>query len=496
MSIAAPTRPLTGAHAGSAPATPKRRLSWYARFDAMLAASDAAMITLAVVAVSVWRFGEDMWLPVAGSRLDYPLVSVIIAFLWWVVLDARQSRDRGVIGHGLEEYRRVMNASLFAFAAIAIGSYLLQVDLSRAYFLVLLPVGTTLLLMGRWACRQVLHRRRALGGALTPTVVVGSASEMPSVVRDLNRNRNAGYKPVALAVPAADVNAPELRSPELAELPTIALSQLKEHLDEHRADAVVVVPGMSRHKVRNLAWQLENLSVELMFLPSLVDVAGPRLTVSQMQDLSLVRVDLPRYSGWNYALKRLFDIIVSCVALVATAPIIFVAIILIKLDSPGPAIFRQERIGLRGEPFTIHKLRTMTVDAEARAAGLIAKAGGKALHFKMVNDPRVTRVGKVLRRLSIDELPQFWTVLRGDMSVIGPRPQLAREVAEYSDEAMRRLLIKPGITGLAQVSGRSNMTPKDAIAADLRYVENWSPTGDIVLVLRTIWTIVRTHGAL
>lgn len=475
--------------------TTRAALTWYARYDLMLGASDAVLITLAVLAVSVWRFGEDAWLPVAGSGLEYPVVSFGIALLWWVALDARGSRDRGVIGHGLDEYRRVMNASLYAFSAIAIASYLVHVDLSRAYFLVLLPVGTTLLLLGRWTCRQVLHRRRAIGGAFTPTIVVGAASEVHGVVRDLTRNRHAGYKPVAVAVPTAEVDAEELKTLELAGVPTIAISRLKSHLDEHRAGAVVVVPGLPRHKVRNLAWQLENSSVELMFLPSLVDVAGPRLAINQVQDLSLVRVDLPRYDGWSYALKRLFDIVMSAIALALLAPVIVIAAILVKLEDGHPALFRQERVGLGGGTFTIHKLRTMSIDAEDRVAALIEQAGGKALHFKMRNDPRITRTGSFLRRYSIDELPQFWTVLRGDMSIVGPRPQLAREVAEYSNESMRRLLVKPGITGLAQVRGRSDMTPEEAIAADLRYVENWSLTGDLAIVFRTIGALIRREGA-
>lgn len=496
MSIAAPTRPLPGARGTSAPAaTQRRRLSWYARFDLMLAASDAVMITLAVVAVSVWRFGEDMWLPVAGSRLDYPLVSVIIAFLWWVVLDARQTRDRGVIGHGLEEYRRVMNASLSAFAAIAIASYLLHVDLSRAYFLVLLPVGTVLLLAGRWTCRQVLHRRRAVGGAVTPTIVAGAVSEVQGVVRDLTRNRNAGYQPVAVAVPTAELDAPELNTPELAGVPIIAISRLKEHLDQHRAGAVVVVPGLSRQKVRNLAWQLENSSVELLFLPSLVDMAGPRVTVSQMQDLSLLRVDLPRYTGWNYALKRAFDVAFSASVLLVLLPVFAVIAALIKREDGGPILFRQARVGLGGEEFVIHKFRSMHLDAEARLAALRDQRGEGGPLFKMEDDPRMTKIGRILRKYSLDELPQFWTVLKGSMSVVGPRPHLASELAEYPDEGLRRLLIKPGITGLWQVSGRSDLSFADAVRLDLRYVENWSLTGDLTIILRTIRTVLESSGA-
>ncbi|WP_241660264.1 sugar transferase [Propioniciclava tarda] len=475
--------------------TTRAALTWYARYDLMLGASDAVLITLAVLAVSVWRFGEQLWLPVVGSELDYPLVSFIIALLWWVVLDARGSRDRGVVGHGLDEYRRVMNASLYTFSAVAITSYLFHVDLSRAYFLVLLPVGTALLLLGRWTCRQVLHRRRAIGGAFTPTIVVGAASEVPGVVRDLTRNRNAGYKPVAVAVPTAEVDAEELKNLELAGVPTIAISRLKSHLDEHRAGAVVVVPGLPRHKVRNLAWQLENSSVELMFLPSLVDVAGPRITVTQMQDVCLTRVALPRFTGWNYALKRLFDLAFSSLALLLLAPVLAVIAVLIKREDGGPILFRQTRVGLGGEEFVIHKFRSMHMDAEARLAALRDKSNADSPLFKLNADARMTQIGRVLRKYSLDELPQFWTVLKGQMSVVGPRPHLASELAQYPDEGLRRLLIKPGITGLWQVSGRSDLSFADAVRLDLRYVENWSLTGDLTIILRTIRTVLKSSGA-
>lgn len=497
MSIAAPSRPLAGDVNGPANvvSVTRRHLSWYQRYELLLGASDAAMITLAVVAVSVWRFGQDLWLPVAGSSLDYPLASVVIAFLWWVVLDARQTRDRGVIGHGLEEYRRVMNASLFAFGVIAIASYLLHVDLSRAYFLVLLPLGTLLVVASRWACRQVLHRRRAIGGAFTPTVVVGAAHEVRGVVRDLNRNRYAGYRPVALAVPTADVNAEELDSPELEGLPRIAISSLGEQLGAYRAGAVVVVPGLPRHKIRKLAWQLENSSVELMFLPSMNDVAGPRVTVSQMQDLSLLRVDLPQFTGWRYAFKRLFDILFSATVLLLLLPVFAVIALLIKREDGGPVLFRQARVGLGGEEFVIHKFRSMHLDAEARLAELRDRQAEGGPLFKMEDDPRMTKVGRFLRKYSLDELPQFWTVLKGNMSVVGPRPHLASELAEYPDEGLRRLLIKPGITGLWQVSGRSDLSFEDAVRLDLRYVENWSLTGDIAIIARTVRTVLRSDGA-
>lgn len=469
--------------------------NWYTRYGLALGITDAVAITAAVVAAYLWRFGEDLQVTVAGSTQAYPLVAALIGLVWWAGLDARGSRERRVIGHGLEEYRLVMSASLYTFGGVAIVSYFLGAELSRAFFLILLPLGTFLLLLGRWSGRQILHRRRAIGGAFTPTVVVGSAREVRDAVRDLRRNRHAGYRPVAVALTPSNANAEIMSTPEMADLPVIDLASVGRHAAEHRVRAVVVAPGLPRERVRQLAWELENASVRLMFVPSLVDVAGPRLAVHQVQDLSLLSVDLPRYSGWNHAIKRAFDLVFSTVALILLAPVLAVVAVLIKREDGGPVLFRQERIGLRGEPFVVHKFRTMCVDAESRIDAMIAAAGGKALLFKVEDDPRITKIGKVLRKYSLDELPQFWTVLRGGMSIVGPRPQVAREVAEYTDAAHRRLLIKPGITGLWQVNGRSDLSIEDSIRLDLRYVENWSLTGDLTIIARTIRVVLNSNGA-
>ena len=496
IAVDAEVRPAAGSGSVRIPTLlPARGRSWYAKYELLLRLSDLVAITVAMIAVLLLKFGGDLQVHVGGSPIGYPLASFFIGIGWWLALDVRRSRDRGVVGHGLEEFRRVMSGSLYTFGAVAISSYLLQIDLSRVYFIVLLPVGTVLLLVGRWGCRQYLHRRRAVGGAYTSTVVVGSAPEIVDVVRDLRRNRNAGYRPVGIAVPSVDTDSELLDHPELTGLLRLEIATLDRDIAAYRIGAVVVVPGMPRAKIRRLAWRLENSPVELMFVPSLTDVAGPRLAVNQVQDLSLLRVDLPRFNGWNHALKRAFDVAFSLVALFLISPIILVVAVLIKREDGGPVFFRQERIGMGGKPFIIHKFRTMATDAEERIDALIAASGGKALLFKMEDDPRITKVGKVLRKYSIDELPQFWTVLRGAMSVVGPRPQVAREVAEYTPTAHRRLLIKPGITGLWQVSGRSGLSIEDSIRLDLRYVENWSLTGDIAIILRTIKVVLFPSGA-
>ncbi len=481
------------------PATLVRRefgsRNWYDGYHRATCAADAIAILAAVVATYLWRFGEHLNTAVAGTSLPYGIVALVIAALWWIVLGARESRGRGVVGNGLEEYRRVIIAGLYTFAGVAIAAYIMDAQISRQFFLVSLPLGTFLVLLGRWVGRRILHKRRAMGRGFTPTVVVGAPEEVRDAVRDLRRNVNAGFQPIAIALSHAEGSAAVLASQEMADLPVIELESLRHHIAENHVRAVVVAPGLPREMVRHLAWELENSLVRLLFVPSLVDVAGPRLTVHQIQDLSFVSVDLPRFSGWDHALKRIFDLCFSTVALILLAPVLAVVAVLIKAEDGGPVLFRQGRIGARGQPFVVHKFRTMSIDAEARIAAMIAAGGGRALLFKMQDDPRITSIGKVLRKYSLDELPQFWTVVRGSMSIVGPRPQVSREVAEYTDEAHRRLLIKPGITGLWQVSGRSSLSAEDSIRYDLRYVENWSLTGDLTIIMRTVRVVLHPSGA-
>lgn len=479
----------------STTAAARPRFNWFPRYQNILRISDGLMISATLVAAMLWLFGQDSFMQVAGLPISYPVASLVIGAVWWIALGARRSRDRGVVGHGLEEYRRTMSAGLYTLGTVAVLAYSLQAELSRAYFLLLLPIGTLFLLAGRRVCRHSLHRRRAIGEAHTPTIVVGSLPEVANVVRDLRRNPNAGYRPVGIAASLADADAHVLNEAPLAGLPRCELATLNGFVQAHGVGAVVVVPGLSSAAIREMAWHLEASPVELLFVPSLADVAGPRLTVDEMQGLSFVRVELPRFSGWSYTLKRGFDIVFSSLALLLVAPVLLIIAMLIKFEDGGPVVFRQERIGAGGKPFVIHKFRTMIVNAEERVDAMIAASGGSALLFKMADDPRVTRIGKILRKYSLDELPQFWTVLRGDMSVVGPRPQVAREVAEYTSDHHRRLLIKPGITGLWQVSGRSTLSVEDSIRLDLRYVENWSLVGDVAIILRTIKTLLRPEGA-
>lgn len=488
-SVAAPTPPHAGTERPSKARIPSHP-RWYKRYLALLWAVDAASITAAIVLAYTTRFGNDLSAEVAGTPATYGSATILIGITWWTFLGLRGSRERGIAGHGLEEYRRVISSTLFAFGGIAVASFIFQVQLSRAMFLIMLPGGIILLMAGRWLLRQQLRRRRSNGRAMMSTVVVGGPQEVWDAVRDLERNRQAGYRPVAVALSSATPIPIELAQFDRTEVDTVDILVRQQGIA-----AVVVAGGLNRTTVRKLAWQLEGLPTELMFVPWLTDVAGPRLRVRQVQELTLTHVDLPRHSGWNHVLKRGFDIVFSSFALVILAPLLAVVALLVKLEDGGPVLFRQERVGLGGVPFKIHKFRTMHVDAERRLEALRDQSEANGPLFKMTKDPRITTVGRILRKYSLDELPQFWNVLLGTMSVVGPRPHLANELADYPNDGLRRLLIKPGITGLWQVSGRSDLSFEDSIRLDLRYVENWSLTGDITIILKTVRTVIDPKGA-
>lgn len=474
----------------SAAAPKVRSRGWSSKYRAVMWASDLVALTATVAVTFLLLF--DASTPVRGLSIAYEWFAPLLIAAWLLMLTALESRDREVVGVGLREYQRVLTASLYLFGGIAIVSFWMQAEVSRALFVTTLPIGAAALLLGRWLARRWLVRLRAAGRAMSRTIIVGDAPAVQHIVADLQRHTDVGYLPAAVCTPNGEDTGGV--SSELA-LPHVPYHSLVSAATSTRYDAVIVTEGLPCEQTRGLAWSLENRPIELMFVPRLVDVAGPRVSFRSVEGLSLIHVDLPRFTGGKLVVKRVFDIAFSAFALALLSPLLLVVAILIKFGDGGPVIFRQQRIGRYGEPFTIHKFRTMCLDAELKADALIAANGGTALLFKLEDDPRITKIGKVLRKYSIDELPQFWTALQGGMSVVGPRPQVDREVAEYTDVHHRRLLIKPGITGLWQVNGRSELSLDDAIRLDLRYVENWSLIGDVAIVLKTIGVVLRPNGA-
>lgn len=449
------------------------------------------------------RFGP------AGSSADlgqgsipYALVSVVLGLSWWVALGLSGSRDMRVLGYGPEEYKRVTSASLWLFGGIAVLSYVLQLETARGYVAVALPLGLVCLLVGRKLLRGTLIRERQSGHAVRRVLLVGASQSVRHLHLQLGRHPEAGYQPVAAYVTDPDIAAGGSgRLPHGLFMPVARrspdLDGVLAAVEESAADAVVVSGGASLDPsaLRQLGWALTTREVGMVMAPALTDIAGPRIHTQPVAGLPLIHVTTPRLDGPKGLAKRGFDLAATLTLLALLAVPMLVIALWVKLDSPGPVIFRQTRIGRAGEPFRMMKFRSMVVDAETQLTKLDVKNEGNGPLFKLRDDPRVTRFGRFIRRHSLDELPQLFNVLGGSMSLIGPRPPLPQEVERYDKFAHRRLLIKPGITGLWQVSGRSDLSWDDSIKLDLYYVENWSMIQDLIILIRTVGAVATRNGA-
>lgn len=418
------------------------------------------------------------------------MVSAALVLLWLGALHLLDTRDYRVVGTGPEEYRRVFNATLLAFGTAAIVAYLLKMPVARGYLILAGPTGLLLLLLTRWMWRKWLSRKRHKAEYMHRAVVLGQGMKAQHVAHTISSDSDAGYQIVDIQTLASANLSEDSWNPQ-------DFSALVDGIDAADADTLVLAgsDALTPRRLRELGWAMEDRDIELVIAPTLTDVAGPRIHMRPVAGIPLLHVDYPQLTRSASFVKRVFDVIGSAILIVVGSPVLLCVAAAVKLSSPGPVLFRQERIGLNGEPFTMLKFRSMVVDAEDRLPALLPHSDGNGVLFKMKDDPRVTRVGRVLRRYSLDELPQLLNVFTGDMSLVGPRPPLRREVEKYDESAKRRLLVKPGITGLWQVSGRSDLEWEDAIRLDLYYVENWSPMGDLVILYRTIRAVFESQGA-
>ncbi|WP_438855467.1 sugar transferase [Agromyces sp. M3QZ16-3] len=473
--------------------------AWQRSYARRLLVTDLVVIVFAVYGSQFIRFGTtgtSLRIPGLGDAeylLSYALVSALLAGGWFASLAIFATRDRTIVGAGTAEYRRISDASIRVFAVLAIGAFLLRSEVGRAYVLVALPLGLALLLTGRWAWRKWLLRRRAAGHFLHRAILMGERQKSVHVAQQIERDGVSGIVIVGAVTEHGESNR------ELAPgIPVLgAYDGLDDALRAARADTVVFTGAdtIDPRGMRELGWQLEATSTNLVVAPALTDVAGPRIHARPVAGLPLIQVDYPEFTGRKYAAKRAFDLVVATLALIILSPVFLTIAVLVRRDSPGPALYSQERVGLNGERFHMLKFRSMVVDAERQLPTLLDRTDGNGVLFKMRSDPRVTRIGAILRRYSLDELPQFVNVLRGEMSLVGPRPPLASEVERYDDWARRRLLVRPGITGLWQTQGRSDLSWDDSVRLDLYYVENWSLTGDVIILYRTARAVLRAQGA-
>lgn len=481
-------------HATVAAARPQR---WSRVYSRLLVLTDTVIVVGGLLAVTIIG-SQPYLLPAVHGEAQISVWFVVagIGALLLTLLSMSGSRSARVVGVGSEEYRAIVHSVFLSFATIALVAYLASV--AGIHFILLsgLVVITLALLVSRLLARRWLTSRRRRGMMSDRVLLVGSEQSIAKTARDLKRSPAAGLLVVGACTSSGRV-ADYIPGTDIAVSGSV--SNVIEALERVRADTVLITSSneLDTETVRSLSWKLEPGRQHLIVAPSLTDIGGPRLHTRPVAGLPLVHVETPRYGGGKLYAKRAFDVLASGLLIVVLSPILLVVGAMVKITSRGGAFFRQERVGLGGKRFNMLKFRSMYVDAEERLAELQheARDRGNDIMFKMKDDPRVTGVGKVLRRFSLDELPQLFNVFAGSMSLVGPRPPLDREVQLYSDSVHRRFLVKPGITGLWQVSGRSDLDWEETVRLDLFYVENWTMTGDLAILMKTVRAVVGSDGA-
>ncbi len=490
---------VSGAESTSAPsfAAQPSTADWSRAYGRRVLFTDLLVLIWVVFGVQIAWLGFDSNLATNANdlRLNYTGISIIVILLWLGALAVFDTRGARVLGVGSTEYRLVADSSGRVFGLLAIAAFLFHIDLARGYVLIAFPVGILFLLLSRWMWRQWLVAQRRSGRYSAKVLLVGSLASVRHIAGELARTPEAGYRVLGASV--ANGGAGTLPGTDIRIFG--AFDEILVALEQSGADTVVITSAddLPPERVRELSWSLEPGKQHLVVAPSLTDIGGPRIHTRPVQGLPLIHVETPTYEGRKLYAKRAFDVVAAGLLIILLSPLFLVLTLAVKLSSPGPALFRQERVGLKGEAFRMVKFRSMVVDAEARLQELSAldRVQGNPVLFKMKDDPRVTRVGSVMRRFSLDELPQLFNVVSGEMSLVGPRPPLQREVSGYDVRVHRRFLVRPGITGLWQVSGRSDLSWDDSVRLDLYYVENWSITVDLVILWRTIRAVVRSDGA-
>lgn len=424
-------------------------------------------------------------------------VALVLPGVWLLMLQLFHGYERRFLGITTDEYRAVARAALSLGGFAVLSSWVLHFELARGLVLVIVPLLIVLGLLARNLLRRSLMRRRTNGLDTQRTVVIGNVRTVGPMIRQLQQAPGEGMRVVGACV-SGITNGGDFAS-EVEGIPVFGYPEEALHaIDLLNAEVVAVSgdPDLSGRALRRLAWSLEERAVDLVVATGLLDVAGPRLSIRPAAGMPLLHVERPAMSGARRVVKRAVDWCLALGLTILALPVLAAIAVAIRIDSPGPVLFRQTRVGARGETFSMLKFRSMCVDAEQRLAQVTSSAdAGNAVLFKMRRDPRITRVGGFLRRYSLDELPQLVNVLRGEMSLVGPRPPLPSEVAGYESDAVRRLRVRPGLTGLWQVSGRSDLNWDESLRLDLWYVDNWSLVLDLQIIVRTARAVLRGKGA-
>lgn len=484
----------------------RRRPLWRYIYVAALVAVDVLVMLLSLVICFAFNPGAYDTVTRAMPIWAFLLAYCVIGLLCLAFAGAYH---RHVMAEGYELYTKLINAAIFTIVLASCVAFMLNLQLPRTALIIAPLVGLVCELVARWMMRCLLHHHRRRGECKYTTVIVGSSEGINRTLRLMRRNSALGYMPVAVCPIAPDprmddayvvtnfVADPDIEGADKLRVLSFG-SRFARTIERMGVQEVYIADVLSRDSklLHAMSLAIESLGIELAISVSLADVGGHRLHLRNSAEQQVLIASLPQYRTTTYVIKRIIDIVLSAVALIVSSPIMLGVAIAIKLDDGGPVLFKQTRVGIHGKPFTMYKFRSMVTNAEEIKAKLAAESGQtNRFIFKLKDDPRITKVGKFIRKTSLDEFPQFFNVFKGDMSLVGPRPALPDEVARYGSLYSTRLLVKPGITGPWQVSGRSDLSQEQSEFLDVSYIENWSITGDLAILAKTVMVVFRGTGS-
>lgn len=484
----------------------RRRPLWRYIYVAALVAVDVLVMLLSLVICFAFNPGAYDTVTRAMPIWVFLLAYCVIGLLCLAFAGAYH---RHVMAEGYELYTKLINAAIFTIVLASCVAFMLNLQLPRTALIIAPLVGLVCELVARWMMRCLLHHHRRRGECKYTTVIVGSSEGINRTLRLMRRNSALGYMPVAVCPIAPDPRMDDayvvtnfVADPDIEGADNLRVlsfgSRFARTIERMGVQEVYIADVLSRDSklLHAMSLAIESLGIELAISVSLADVGGHRLHLRNSAEQQVLIASLPQYRTTTYVIKRIIDIVLSAVALIVSSPIMLGVAIAIKLDDGGPVLFKQTRVGIHGKPFTMYKFRSMVTNAEEIKAKLAAESGQtNRFIFKLKDDPRITKVGKFIRKTSLDEFPQFFNVFKGDMSLVGPRPALPDEVARYGSLYSTRLLVKPGITGPWQVSGRSDLSQEQSEFLDVSYIENWSITGDLAILAKTVMVVFRGTGS-
>ncbi|MFE0700869.1 sugar transferase [Streptomyces sp. NPDC058872] len=465
-------------------------IDWEQRYRRTVIISDTVATAFVVATIGNFFGARDA----ANWHEKWGILAFGTELLVLAALAVTRSWAPAVLGQGAEEFRRLGRSLFTATVVLALGGIALTSRNIKLWIFVAVPAIALVTMTARYVLRLWLHKQRKEGRCLRSVLAAGSTATVHDLITRTRKFPHLGWRVDGVCT-TEEIG---LDGDQVDGVPIIGrLSDVAQHVrrDGYRVVAITPDPHWSPDRLQRLAWNLEGSDAEMVVAPVLMEVAGPRLHIDAVLGIPLLRVSMPTFTGGRRAIKEVVDRIGAAILLVLFAPLMVFVALLVLMDSRGGAFYRQCRVGKDGREFTILKFRTMVADADRVRAELEDRNEGAGLLFKLRKDPRVTRVGGVLRRYSIDELPQLFNVLTGSMSLVGPRPPLPEESAAYGPDIRRRLLVKPGLTGLWQISGRSDLSWEEAVRLDLRYVEDWSLALDTVILWKTLRAVLYGQGA-